>query len=42
MKILTGKIALAAGTTRRAARGIACKPGEAGATLYCTAKGIII
>lgn len=35
---LTGKIALVAGATRGAGRGIACMLGEAGATVYCTGR----
>lgn len=37
-KGLTGKIALVAGATRGAGRGIACMLGEAGATVYCTGR----
>jgi NAD(P)-dependent dehydrogenase (short-subunit alcohol dehydrogenase family) len=37
---LTGKIALVAGATRGAGRGIACALGEAGATVYCTGRSI--
>jgi NAD(P)-dependent dehydrogenase (short-subunit alcohol dehydrogenase family) len=37
-KVLTGKIALVAGATRGAGRGIACMLGEAGATVYCTGR----
>src|SRR5467141_2959742 len=37
-KILQGKIALVAGATRRAGRGIAIALGEAGATVYCTGR----
>ena len=33
---LEGKIALVAGATRGAGRGIALALGEAGATVYCT------
>src|SRR4030088_1204423 len=39
-KILKGKIALVAGATRGAGRGIACALGEAGATVYCTGRSI--
>jgi len=39
-KSLTGKIALVAGATRGAGRGIACALGEAGATVYCTGRSI--
>jgi len=38
MKPLQGKIALVAGATRGAGRGIACMLGEAGATVYCTGR----
>ena len=38
MKELQGKIALVAGATRGAGRGIACALGEAGATVYCTGR----
>ncbi len=37
-KTLQGKIALVAGATRGAGRGIACALGEAGATVYCTGR----
>jgi NAD(P)-dependent dehydrogenase (short-subunit alcohol dehydrogenase family) len=37
-KILQGKIALVAGATRGAGRGIAVALGEAGATVYCTGR----
>ena len=40
MKPLTGKIALVAGATRGAGRGIACMLGEAGATVYCTGRSV--
>jgi len=40
MFILTGKVALVAGATRGAGRGIACMLGEAGATVYCTGRSI--
>jgi len=33
-----GKIAVVAGATRGAGRGIACTLGEAGATVYCTGR----
>jgi NAD(P)-dependent dehydrogenase (short-subunit alcohol dehydrogenase family) len=36
-KPLAGKIALVAGATRAAGRGIAIELGAAGATVYCTA-----
>ena len=35
---LTGKVALVAGATRGAGRGIAAALGEAGATVYCTGR----
>lgn len=38
MKILQGKVAVVAGATRGAGRGIACMLGEAGATVYCTGR----
>ena len=38
MKPLTGRVALVAGATRGAGRGIACMLGEAGATVYCTGR----
>ncbi len=37
-KVLQGKIALLAGATRGAGRGIAIALGEAGATVYCTGR----
>lgn len=37
-KPLQGKIAVVAGATRGAGRGIACALGEAGATVYCTGR----
>ena len=37
-KPLTGKIALVAGATRGAGRGIACMLGDSGATVYCTGR----
>lgn len=40
MKPLKGKIAVVAGATRGAGRGIACMLGEAGATVYCTGRSI--
>lgn len=40
MKALEGKIAVVAGATRGAGRGIACLLGEAGATVYCTGRSI--
>ncbi|MDB5048163.1 MAG: dehydrogenase/reductase family er [Fibrobacteres bacterium] len=38
MKPLHGKVAVVAGATRGAGRGIACMLGEAGATVYCTGR----
>jgi NAD(P)-dependent dehydrogenase (short-subunit alcohol dehydrogenase family) len=38
MKLLRDKIAVVAGATRGAGRGIACMLGEAGATVYCTGR----
>ena len=38
MKTLNGKVAVVAGSARGAGRGIACMLGEAGATVYCTAR----
>jgi NAD(P)-dependent dehydrogenase (short-subunit alcohol dehydrogenase family) len=38
MKPLQGKVAVVAGATRGAGRGIACVLGEAGATVYCTGR----
>lgn len=40
MKPLAGKIAVVAGATRGAGRGIACMLGEAGATVYCTGRSV--
>jgi NAD(P)-dependent dehydrogenase (short-subunit alcohol dehydrogenase family) len=37
---LTGKVALVAGATRGAGRGIACMLGAAGATVYCTGRSV--
>lgn len=39
-RALTGKVALVAGATRGAGRGIACMLGEAGATVYCTGRSV--
>ncbi len=38
MKPLKGRVAVVAGATRGAGRGIACMLGEAGATVYCTGR----
>ncbi len=40
MKALAGKVAVVAGATRGAGRGIACMLGEAGATVYCTGRSV--
>jgi NAD(P)-dependent dehydrogenase (short-subunit alcohol dehydrogenase family) len=40
MKPLTNRIAVVAGATRGAGRGIACMLGEAGATVYCTGRSV--
>src|SRR5690349_18070697 len=40
MKPLEGKIALVAGATRGAGRGIAMMLGEKGATVYCTGRSV--
>jgi NAD(P)-dependent dehydrogenase (short-subunit alcohol dehydrogenase family) len=37
---LNGRIALVAGATRGAGRGIACALGEQGATVYCTGRSV--
>jgi NAD(P)-dependent dehydrogenase (short-subunit alcohol dehydrogenase family) len=37
---LEGQVAVVAGATRGAGRGIACMLGEAGATVYCTGRSI--
>ena len=42
MKKLTGKVALVAGSARGAGRGIASMLGEAGATVYCTARSAAV
>lgn len=39
-KVLTGKVAVVAGATRGAGRGIATALGEAGATVYCTGRSV--
>jgi len=38
MKTLEGKVAVVAGATRGAGRGIACMLGEAGAVVYCSGR----
>ena len=40
MQPLKNKIAVVAGATRGAGRGIACMLGEAGATVYCTGRSV--
>jgi NAD(P)-dependent dehydrogenase (short-subunit alcohol dehydrogenase family) len=40
MDALRGRIAVVAGATRGAGRGIACMLGEAGATVYCTGRSV--
>jgi NAD(P)-dependent dehydrogenase (short-subunit alcohol dehydrogenase family) len=40
MQPLKGKIAVVAGATRGAGRGIACMLGEAGVTVYCTGRSV--
>ena len=40
MGALEGKVAVVAGATRGAGRGIACMLGEAGATVYCTGRSV--
>ena len=40
MRPLEGRIAVVAGATRGAGRGIACMLGEAGATVYCTGRSV--
>lgn len=40
MRSLDGKVAVVAGATRGAGRGIACMLGEAGATVYCTGRSV--
>ncbi len=37
---LSGQVAVVAGATRGAGRGIACMLGEAGATVYCTGRSV--
>jgi NAD(P)-dependent dehydrogenase (short-subunit alcohol dehydrogenase family) len=40
MPPLTGQVAVVAGATRGAGRGIACMLGEAGAAVYCTGRSV--
>lgn len=40
MGALTGRVAMVAGATRGAGRGIACALGDAGATVYCTGRSV--
>src|SRR5215204_1265485 len=40
LRPLTGRVALVAGATRGACRGIARALGEAGATVYCTGRSV--
>jgi NAD(P)-dependent dehydrogenase (short-subunit alcohol dehydrogenase family) len=40
LRRLQGKVAVVAGATRGAGRGIACILGEAGATVYCTGRSV--
>ena len=40
MKDLEGRVAVVAGATRGAGRGIATMLGEAGATVYCTGRSV--
>src|SRR5687768_17180910 len=40
MRPLEGHVAVVAGATRGAGRGIACGLGEAGATVYCTGRSV--
>ncbi|HZT43460.1 MAG TPA: SDR family oxidoreductase [Chthonomonadaceae bacterium] len=40
MQNLKGTVAVVAGATRGAGRGIACMLGEAGATVYCTGRSV--
>lgn len=40
MKKLEGKVAVVAGATRGAGRGIACMLGEQGAVVYCTGRSV--
>ncbi len=40
MQLLKEKVAVVAGATRSAGRGIACMLGQAGATVYCTGRSV--
>ncbi len=40
MRSLEGQVAVVAGATRGAGRGIACMLGQAGATVYCTGRSV--
>ena len=40
MQVLKGKVAVVAGATRGAGRGIACMLGDAGAIVYCTGRSV--
>ena len=40
MQLLRGKVAVVAGATRGAGRGIACMLGASGATVYCTGRSV--
>ena len=40
VRALEGKVAVVAGATRGAGRGIACMLGDAGATVYCTGRSV--
>lgn len=40
MRPLEGQVAVVAGATRGAGRGIACMLGQAGATVYCTGRSV--
>ena len=40
MRTLEGKVAVVAGATRGAGRGIACALGEAGAIVYCSGRSV--
>jgi NAD(P)-dependent dehydrogenase (short-subunit alcohol dehydrogenase family) len=40
VQLLEGKVAVVAGATRGAGRGVACALGEAGATVYCSGRSV--